>query len=364
MLEDWPFISPASAFAEAASRVLSGKIWGGKVPEERIHVLAEGKGPSPRGTVLYWMHINRRWSWNYAVDRALEWLTQGMTNFYILETLPFHQTLTDRHAVFVMQGMAEHERLVERGPIIYRAQSRKCGKEPVEYLYSFIPSVDVLIVDDHPEREYRKFLETLPQHTSARIEAIDSSGLVPFRSVRRCYPTARGFRTFIRGRVPENLLQLPDPRPLPERFPLMRPLVERPLWIMWQKDHEAIVNPHEAVKKLAIDHSAGPVSTPGGPTAARKRWRQFLDSSLEHYPERRDHPDENGVSGLAPYLHFGFISPYEMMVDLLKRAVEMGWSCEKALRSRERGTWWHLPPCVGEFLEQFLVWRELGLNLC
>jgi deoxyribodipyrimidine photo-lyase len=358
------FISPFRPyFLEAASHVLSGKIGGGKVPQERIRVISQGESVNPGGSVLYWMHMNRRWSWNFAIDRLLEWRAQGLQNVIVLETLPFHQVLTDRHAAFVMQGMQEFEGLAECGPFIYRAQSRKCGQVIVKYVQDLAKTVDVLIVDDHPDRDYRHFLDDLPNHTSARIEAIDSCGLIPFRSASRFFPTARGFRRLVRSHLAESLFALPDPRSLIERFDSpQRP--NKPLWIGWLKDHEAIMAPQQAVRELPIDHSAAVVSTPGGPSAARKRWREFRETSLEHYPERRNHPDENGVSGMAPYLHFGFISPYEMVVDLLKRAVEMRWSCEQSPEDARPEIWWNLPPCVAEFLDQLVVWRELGLNLC
>ncbi len=356
--------SPATAFAEAASQILSGKIWGGKVPEERIRVIAEGTPHQSPNVVLYWMHINRRWSWNYAVDRALEWVADREKDLTVLETLPFHQTLTDRHAVFVMEGMREHESLVERGPFLYRAQSRKFGRIAVEYLYSLFQTCDVIIVDDHPDREYRAFLESLASRTRARIEAVDSSGLIPFRSVSRYYPTARGFRTLVQKLLPDILCQIPDPRPLPERVRFPPPKPKDPFWVFWRKDHEVLLDPRQSVREMPLDHSAGPVATQGGPTAARNRWRHFLETALEHYHEWRNHPDENGVSGLAPYLHFGFISPFEMIVDLLKRATEMGWSFDRPSQEADAGTWWNLPPSIAQFLDQLVVWRELGLNLC
>ncbi|MGQ9503836.1 MAG: hypothetical protein ACUVQG_02420 [Thermogutta sp.] len=352
------------SFLEAASQVLSGKIGGGKVPKERIRVIAEGKPTLSLNQILYWMHINRRWSWNYAVDRILELYAQRPARVIVLETLPFHQTLTDRHAAFVMQGMREHENLAEHGPFFYRGQSRKFGETIRNYVWQIVGATDVLIVDDHPDREYRRFVESLPNYTSARIEAIDSSGLIPFRSVSRLFPTARGFRTVVRSRLAKSLLELPDPRPFTERFDPYGQRLDRPLWPVWREDHEAMQAPEQAVAKLPIDHSAGVVTTQGGSSAARNRWRDFLRTSLEHYHERRNHPDEDGASGMSPYLHFGFISPYEMIVDLLMFAVDMGWSCEQSPKDARPETWWNLPPGVAAFLDQILVWRELGFNLC
>jgi len=352
------------AFREAVAHVLSGDIAGGKTPAERIRVLAEGEPLRPNGTVFYWMHINRRWSWNYALDRALEWVDMSGGDLVILETLPFHQTLTNRHAAFILQGMRDFETPMERGPALYRAHSRKCGRELTDYISNFADMVDVLIVDDHPDREYRRFLESFPTNTFTRVEAVDSSGLIPFRSVPRLFPTARGFRSFVLSRLPEALFQLPDPRPLSERLVPRRPKLNSPFWVLWRKDHEALMAPHQAVNELPIDHSASVVATPGGPVAARARWQEFLQNSLTHYHEHRNHPDDNGASGMAPYLHFGFISPHEMVVDLLRCAVEMGWSCERTSKETNNENWWGLPPGVAAFLDQLLVWRELGLNLC
>lgn len=49
-----------------------------------------------------------------------------------------------------------------------------------------------------------------------------------------------------------------------------------------------------------------------GETAVNQYLDDFLDEPLLHYPEERDIPATRGTSRLAPYLHFGEISPWQL----------------------------------------------------
>ncbi|GAA5317563.1 MAG: deoxyribodipyrimidine photo-lyase [Candidatus Pelagadaptatus aseana] len=49
---------------------------------------------------------------------------------------------------------------------------------------------------------------------------------------------------------------------------------------------------------------------------AHKRWRSFLDERLNNYQQGRDFPAKQSVSGLSPHLHFGEISPRQLLQDL------------------------------------------------
>jgi deoxyribodipyrimidine photo-lyase len=54
----------------------------------------------------------------------------------------------------------------------------------------------------------------------------------------------------------------------------------------------------------------GPVDTfHGGTKAALKRLREFTETQLADYDEKRNHPETRGTSQMSPYLHYGHISP-------------------------------------------------------
>lgn len=91
-----------------------------------------------------------------------------------------------------------------------------------------------------------------------------------------------------------------------------------------------------------IDHAIAPVpAIRGGPRAARKRLESFLETGLPRYTEERSDPNANATSGLSPYLHFGNISP----ADVVWRAREAGPAEQ-----------------FGKFQDELLTWRELAFN--
>jgi deoxyribodipyrimidine photo-lyase len=57
-----------------------------------------------------------------------------------------------------------------------------------------------------------------------------------------------------------------------------------------------------------------------GEAAARQRLAEFVDSDLPGYRDRRDRPDLSATSRLSPYLHFGEISPRQV-VHVMRRGM-------------------------------------------
>lgn len=55
-----------------------------------------------------------------------------------------------------------------------------------------------------------------------------------------------------------------------------------------------------------------------GEQGAKTRLQQFCHQSLEHYPVNRDIPATDGTSHLSPHLHFGEISPRQIIAALDK----------------------------------------------
>jgi len=119
-----------------------------------------------------------------------------------------------------------------------------------------------------------------------------------------------------------------------------------------------------ALAALPIDHAVAPVTeVPGGAEAARGVLARFLDDRLARYAEERNHPDADAASGLSPYLHFGHLSPHEILARLAERE---GWHPE-TLPERGAGAragWWGMSAAAEAFLDELVTWRELGANSC
>jgi len=97
----------------------------------------------------------------------------------------------------------------------------------------------------------------------------------------------------------------------------------------------------KVVSDLKIDHSIKPVPYfHGGMSEAKKQLEEFISKKLYRYDDLRNDPNENYVSNLSPYLHFGQISPLYVALQV----------------SRNSGK------AVDAFLEELIIRRELSMN--
>jgi len=93
------------------------------------------------------------------------------------------------------------------------------------------------------------------------------------------------------------------------------------------------------------------------------RFSRFLDDSFGEYDGRKRDPARLGTSGLSAYLHFGHISPHQLLDEIARR---FDWTLEDTGggRSGARRGWWGLPESVEGFLDQLVTWRELNRVFC
>lgn len=93
-----------------------------------------------------------------------------------------------------------------------------------------------------------------------------------------------------------------------------------------------------------MDRRVGPVKRfKGGEEEAQRRLRNFVRKTLPRYATHRNKPEENAISEISPYLHFGQLSPLEA-----------------ALTVSHDGK--NNPEAVAVFLEELIVRRELAIN--
>jgi deoxyribodipyrimidine photo-lyase len=97
---------------------------------------------------------------------------------------------------------------------------------------------------------------------------------------------------------------------------------------------------------LEIDRrvKALPAWTPGT-RAAFEMLHGFIRSRLHHFATKRNDPNQNYISGLSPYLHFGQIAPQRCALEV----------------SKYRGRY---SESVASFIEELVVRRELSDNHC
>lgn len=334
-------------------------------PQLRLEVRND-RPVNPKGDfILYWMISSRRTSWNFALDEAIEWAKELKKPLVVLEALRCdYQWASDRMHLFILEGMAENARRFQSSRVHYYPYAEKRKGEGKGLLSALAARSCLVITDFFPCFFLPRMVSAAASQIPVRMIQVDSNGLLPLRAVGHTFPSAYAFRRFLQKNLPSHITHVPQARPLtapdlPTIHSLPREIQNR-----WPPaSPETLAKPLSFISRLPIDHSISPGIFSGGETQAEKVWKDFLDRKLDHYEEKRNQPEEEGTSGLSPYLHFGHISVHRLFSDLAQKE---NWSIEK-IAPQSRGSrvgWWGMSPAAEAFLDQLVTWRELGYNMC
>jgi deoxyribodipyrimidine photo-lyase len=223
-----------------------------------------------------------------------------------------------------------------------------------------------VVGDDYPSFFIPNMQRAAASRLKARLEVVDSNGLLPLRVTNKVFARAFDFRRFLQQTLPGQLERLPAEDPLgalpavPEAFDakvLLQGVRGR-----WREASDAELA-GQALASLPIDHSVLPVDFEGGFGAGEQRLLDFLDGPFDRYAEDRNHPDEAASSGLSPWLHFGHVSAHQAFSEIGKNE---GWSID-SLADKPTGAregWWGMSENAEAFLDELVTWRELGFNMC
>ena len=132
----------------------------------------------------------------------------------------------------------------------------------------------------------------------------------------------------------------------------------------WPRAGEVLLEALPTVlARLPIDHDVAPTGLHGGAASGRRRLKRFLDERLAHYGDNRNDVDVSATSGLSPYLHFGHVGAHEVLAALAERE---SWSADtlRPASHGKRAGWWGMSEAAEGFADQFITWREVGLNAC
>ena len=323
-----------------------------------------GRQPNPDGDyVLYWMTAARRPQWSHALDRAVAWAQELNKPLVILEALRLgYRWASDRHHAFIIDGMRANAEALAGLPVLYYPYLERTEGDGRGLLQALACRACVVVTDDTPMFFLPRMLDAATNQVHVRLEGVDGNGVVPLRNTNRLFTSAYHFRRYLQGCLSEWLDRAPAENPLagsrlapPDRLPpdivARWPIAELP------------GGSAELVSRLPLDHSVGTTERIGGYPAAESTLRRFLESRLGRYDAERNQPGANVTSELSPYLHFGHISPYQIVAGVLDQS---GWLAD-AVPDKPTGArqgWWGLDPSSEALLDQLITWRELGFNRC
>jgi deoxyribodipyrimidine photo-lyase len=338
------------------------------IPEIRVRSVGPQQTAHRGGQfVLYWMTASRRTTWNFGLQRAVQWARDLRKPLVVLEALRCgYRWASDRLHQFVIQGMADNQaRLASRHVVYYPYLEPEPGAGQ-GLLATLAQHACVVISDDFPCFFLPRMVESANRQIPTRFELVDSNGLLPMRAADRTFARAFDFRRFLQRNLRPHL----EPDAMPEADPLrncrLPVLDELPKDILrrWPAAKPTeIASQREHLGQFPIDHAVAPTTTAGGSEAAETTLQRFLKDRLPKYGESRNEPEVEATSGLSPYLHFGHVSVHQVFAQTMQQA---GWTPDR-ISEKVTGSsngWWGVEENTESFLDELITWREVGYNMC
>lgn len=317
--------------------------------------------------VLYWMIANRRLTYNYSLQRTVEWATKLGKPILILEALNVdYEWASVRIHRFVVQGMADHREAAAKAKVSYLPYVEPQKGAGSGMLKALADKACVVVTDDFPCFFLPQMVKAAAAKINIKMEAVDSNGIYPLRDTDRVFTKAFSFRNHLQKTITPYLTELPVRNPLATKKLVKQDCIPKTILKKWPAATDTILKAtSESFVDLPIDQSIGPAVIDGGPIAAKQTCRDFLKHKLHRYADDRNQPDTDPSSGLSAYLHFGHISSHDVFAQLV---ADEEWTVDqlndvKQTKGSRQG-WWNMSAAAEAFLDQLITWREIGYNMC
>lgn len=297
---------------------------------ERTRLKDLNDAPEQTGDyVLYWMQQSQRATFNPALETAVAHANRldlpVLVGFGLSDRYP---EANARHYAFMLEGLCDVESSLLRRGIAFVVRRGS----PDDVAIELARRAALVVCDRGYLRHQKAWREHVAKTVGRRVLAVEGDVVVPVELVS-------GKREVAARTLRPKLLRLRDE--------YLQPMRSTPLSVHFNglklSRSLPLSNISALLASLDIDRNIGPVSGfRGGTAEARRRLKTFLAGPLRHYADRRSEPANEQISFLAPYLHFGQISPvevalavYQSKTDQLSRAA---------------------------YLEQLIIRRELAMN--
>jgi deoxyribodipyrimidine photo-lyase len=295
------------------------------IQPERIKTL-NAKPVGDGKYVLYWMQAAQRTEYNHALEYAIRLankLQKPIVVFFgITDGFP---EANQRHYYFMLEGLKEVcKNLKAKGiKMVIRHQSPDTGA------VELAKQAALVVVDAGHLRIQKKWRAGVAKKIDCSLHEVETNLIVPIEETSSKENFSAGtFRPRITKQLDKYLVPLKYKKPRLDSLCLKLPAFD-------------IDNIDKAMLKLNIDKSIGKVDDfHGGTSCAKRLLSDFVRNKLNRFAESRNDPNEDCVSNMSPYLHFGQISPLYIALKILKTT----------------------SPGKDAFLEELIIRRELSYN--
>ncbi|HTN77513.1 MAG TPA: deoxyribodipyrimidine photolyase, partial [Pirellulaceae bacterium] len=236
------------------------------LPELRLRAVNDRPLRSDGQFVLYWMVANRRTTWNFSFERAIELARELKKPLVVLEALRVgYRWASDRLHAFVVQGMADNERALAKTPVLYYPYLEPEPNAGHGLLTALAKHACAVVTDDFPCFFLPRMIALVGRQIDVRLEAVDSNGILPMRAAPQLFTRAFSFRRYLQKSLRPHLEALPQANPLARvKLPTMTELPAR-ITRQWPSaDVAALAKDLALLRQFPIDHTVGLASMTGG----------------------------------------------------------------------------------------------------
>jgi deoxyribodipyrimidine photo-lyase len=303
--------------------------------DERTQLLNDRTENNDGKYVLYWMQIFKRTSHNHALNFAIKMANERKLPLVVYEALKYYYPwANDRIHTYILEGVAEKRAAFEKLGIKYLFYLQRDSKDPKQTVARLAKDAALTVTDDFPCFIIPEHNKAITAKAEIPVYAVDSNGMIPLSKFEKEEFAAYTIRPKIKRLLPDYI----------EPFKEIALINKQPdIKVDCPETVVADEKIAELVSQCDIDHAVKPSPVyHGGTKNGRKRLNHFIKNILPKYDETRSEPSVDGTSRLSSYLHFGFLSVYEVYEAVTDADVPQ--SAKDA------------------YLEELIVRRELSYN--
>ena len=291
--------------------------------------------------VLYWVQASPRIVQNPALELAVEKANRADVPLHAVFafSVDFYPTL--RQHTFMLEGLREFAKSLKEHRGV-ELSIMKVGEGGIVETISKLAeaAVEVVVCTGYLKKQRRWYSE-VAESLNCRLTGVEANVVVPV-SVASTHEevAARTLRPKLLKLAPEFLEPLG--RVALKKESIGVKLSGKMNLINIDSDDDI----RQLLLELGVDDSVE--ATPqfrGGYSEAKKHLEKFIKSGLAYFDKDRKVPGKFVASNLSPYLHFGQISPAEVISEAQNQN-----NCSK--------------DSIDSFLEETLISRELAVNFC
>lgn len=264
--------------------------------KKRVRVLSSASDiPVKSSGIVYWMSRDCRVHDNWALIFSQRLALKNQVPLHVCFSLvPRFLDATIRHFTFLLSGLEEVQQDLQKLNISFHLLYGSGGTTIPDFVKTH--KIGGVVCDFSPLRVPRTWVEKcgklLPKDVP--LCQVDAHNIVPVweASDKQEY-SARTIRSKINRKLNEYLQDFPELKSHPHSPTF------QPSRIDWKKVYE----------HLEVDTSVGPVSwAVPGYRGGMNTLDEFLKKRIGSYDSKRNDPNENALSNLSPWFHFGHIS--------------------------------------------------------